>query len=527
MRVGGPRSRGKIHATFSMRSLFRPVLCTVALVTLSTSSLHSQAKEAADIGGTGESRRGGRESREAVALRRRPNLLFLLTDNQPWHAMGCAGNRIIRTPNMDRLARDGVRFTRAFTTTPICGASRASILTGLYRRRHGFTFHTAPLRKSLTRQSYPALLKQVGYHTGFIGKFGIESDHQLRIEDEEQSLAEMFDHFDNFEHWGPDGYFVKQADGSKKHLTEVTADKALEFLDRWRDLRREAPFCLSVSFNAPHAQDNAPQQYFWPASVDRLYSDAKIPVPETAAPSFFDSQPLFLRTSLNRERWRWRFDTAEKFQRMNRGMYRMVSGVDEAIGRVLTKVGALGMSGETVVVFASDNGMFFGERGLSDCWLLYEDSIRVPLIVLDPRAASSRRGATSKHLVLNIDIAPTLLEIAGAPAPASLQGRSLVPLIEGRKVEWRTDFLCEHLFEHEKIPRSDGVRSNRWKYIRYFDQSPVHEELYDLERDPLETRNLARDPDHRETLEQLRVRRRQLVDLVLERKSPPSRSSDG
>ena len=438
----------------------------------------------------------------------RPNILFLLTDNQGWNMMGCTGNPIIHTPNMDKLAGGGVRFTNAFVTTSICAASRASILTGLYRRKHEFTFRTPPMRTEFTDISYPALLRAAGYRTGFIGKFGIESDGKLLVADEKATLKKMFDHFDNFEHWGPDGYFEKQPDGSMKHLTDVTGGNAIKFL---RDCKPDQPFCLSISFNAPHGQDNDPQQYFWPESVDHLYQDATIPEPVNSDPAFFEAQPEFLKTSLFRERWHWRFDTPEKFQRMMKGVYRMVSGVDVVIGKILEEIERLGMDKNTIIFFMSDNGMFFGERGFSDCCLMHEESIRVPMIVFDPRADKKVRGVTSDKMALNVDIAPTILELAGLKTPQKMQGRSLVPLLSGQETEWRTDFFYEHLFEHPKIPKSEGVRTERWKYIRYFEQQPVYEELYDLENDPHESRNLVSDPGYARELDQLRKRCSELI----------------
>ena len=465
--------------------------------------------------------------------RERPNILFFLTDNQHWTSMGAAGNDIIKTPHMDGLAERGVLFENSFVTTPICGASRASFLTGLYRRSHGFDFRTAPFRKGLVNLSYPALLKNTGYHSGFIGKFGIESDGYLSLESEAATLDAMFHRFDNFEHWGPDGYFERQSDGTLRHLTDVTGDKVIDFLQQWSDLTPDYPFCLSVSFNAPHCQDDDPRQYIWPESVDHLYHDDRIPVPETAAPDFIESQPDFIKTSENRERWLRRFGTPEMFQENMKGYFRMVSGVDLAIGRVMEKLDVLGIADNTVIIFTSDNGMFFGERGLSDCWLLYEDSIRVPLVVMDPRLPVSRQGARSDQFALNIDISPTIIELGGLPVPDAVQGESLLPLLEGLDTDWRTDFYCEHLFEHPLIPKSEGLRSVRWKYINYIERPASdeeqrregnlqavrgaglgsrvrggnrYEELYDLEADPLETMNVIDDWRYQETLEKLMER---------------------
>ena len=251
-----------------------------------------------------------------------PNIIVLLTDNQRYDLMRCAGNPIVCTPNMDNLTTRGVRFTNALATTPICAASRASLLTGLYERSHQFTFNTPPLRSELTDISYPGFLRLAGFYTGFIGKFGIESNGKLLVENEKQALGKMFDVFDNFEHWGPNGYLVEQADDSMKHLTDVTTEKVVDFL---RGCNQSQPFYLSVSFNAPHAQDNAPQQYFWPpAAVDHLYQEVTMPNPVNSNPDFSANSPDFLQQSLGRERWYWRYDTAEKFQRMMKGLYRMV-----------------------------------------------------------------------------------------------------------------------------------------------------------------------------------------------------------
>ena len=466
----------------------------------------------------------------------RPNILFLLTDNQHWTSMGAAGNDIISTPHMDDLAARGVMFENSFVTTPICGASRASFLTGLYRRSHQFDFRTPPFRAALGPMTYPALLKASGYRTGFIGKFGIESDGYMNVEDEEAVLGAMFDHFDDFEHWGPDYYFERQPDGGLRHLTDVTGDKILDFLRQWHDRDGARPFCLSVSFNAPHCQDDHPQQYIWPSSVDHLYHDAVIPVPPTADPAFIETQPDFIKQSENRERWLRRFGTPELFQENMKGYYRMVSGIDVVLGRVLDELDALGAADSTVIIFTSDNGMFFGERGLSDCWLLYEDSIRVPLVVMDPRFDESRRGARADELVLNIDISPTILEVAGIAVPEAVQGRSLLPLLAGTSGGWRQDFYCEHLFEHPLIPKSEGVRTTRWKYIKYVELPASdeeqqregnavkggigrrirggnrYEELYDLESDPLEADNVIDDPRCQDTLDRLVQRFEELRD---------------
>ena len=436
-------------------------------------------------------------ARAAADDDRRPNIILLVTDDQRWDAMGNM-NPLVQTPEMDRLVEGGVRFENAFVTTSICAASRASIFAGLVERTHKFTFGTPPMTAQSTDNSYPSLLRRAGYRTGFVGKFGVGVQAGAR-----QAI------FDVFKPLGRNPYFKQQPDGSLRHVTDITGDRAVEFL---RSCSADQPFCLSVSFNAPHAEDNDPRQYIWPEAFDGLYGDVEIPVPETADPAFFAAQPKFLQESLNRVRWKWRFDTPEKFQRMVKGYYRMIAGVDAVIGRLRAELEALGFADNTVIILIGDNGYFLGERGFAGKWLPYEESLRVPLVVHDPRAEASARGARPEQMALNIDLAPTILELAGAPVPETMQGRSLLPVCRGQTPEWRTDFWFEHLMEHPKIIKHEGVRAERHKYARYFEQIPVYEELYDLDADPLEKRNLAGDPQHAELLGRLRRRCDELRD---------------
>ncbi len=449
----------------------------------------------------------------SIEAKTRPNILFLQTDNQRWDALGCSGNPIIHTPNIDRLAAQGAYFTHVFATTPICAASRASILTGLYRRRHNFTFLQPPLRTEFTDISYPTLLKQAGYYTGLIGKLGIESHGKLLLENEAETLSKMFDVFDNFEHWTKEGYEITQEDGSQKHLTEITGDKVIDFLNT---CPKDRPFCLSVSFNAPHAQDGDPRHFIWPSAEDSLYEDATLPVTKTADPDFFNSLPEFLQNNENRKRWHTRFDSHTNYQHHVKGYYRMISGVDRMVGRFVDELERQGLSDNTIIFFTSDHGFMIGERGYSDCWLMYDGSLRVPLIIYDPRVNPSARGIIRNELALNIDLSPTILELAGIEVPPMVQGKSLVPLLYGNQLPWRQDFFCEHVFNTPTIviPRSEGVRTQRWKYIRYFDQNPIWEELYDLKKDPEEAHNLRDDPNCVLKLDKLRKRCDELLRSI-------------
>ena len=187
--------------------------------------------------------------------------------------------------------------------------------------------------------------------------------------------------------------------------------------------------------------------------------------------------------------------TPALFQQSVKGYYRLIYGVDRVIGRILTELERRGLDKNTIVVLTSDHGFYLGERGLSGKWFMHEESIRTPLVVYGPPELGIRRGLRLDAMTLNIDIAPTLLAWAEIEAPESMQGKSLVPLIGGKSMDWRTDFFYEHLFEHPHIPKSEGVRGERWKYTLYLDAEPVHEELFDLAADPMETVNLATSND--------------------------------
>jgi len=424
-----------------------------------------------------------------------PNIILIVTDDQRHDAVGCAGNPIIHTPVMDNLAARGIRFEHAFVTTPICAASRASIFTGLYERAHGYTFTKPPLSSTLMDSSYPAILRQSGYHTGFVGKFGIEVEDGV--------IGAMFDRF----HSTAYPYF-QEVDGKKRHLTDIHGDLALAFL---RKRPHNQPFCLSLSFWAPHADDGSTQQYFWPDVCSEMYRDVVIPPPPTSEPEFFEALPDFLKNSLNRVRWFWRFDTPEKYQAMVKGYYRMISGIDRVIGRLREELVRQSIEHNTIIILISDNGYFLGERGFAGKWLMHEPSIRVPLIIYDPRIPQEFVGRIITKPALNLDLAPSLLDLASLPVPKKMQGRSLAPLMRDRNQPFRTEVFCEHLWDHPQIPQTEGIRTDGWKYIRYI-KHPEYEEVYNLTDDPNESQNLASDPGQSLRLQNLRQRCRELAD---------------
>lgn len=423
----------------------------------------------------------------------RPNIIFILTDDQRWDALGYGGNHIIDTPEMDELAARGTYFRNALVTSPICAASRATIFSGLHERTHRYTFRTGDIRPEYMEESYPVMLRRSGYYTGFYGKFGVKyADKEL-----------LFDEFEDYDRNNayPDyrGYYYKTIGRDTVHLTRYTGQKALEFIEHAPSGR---PFSLSLSFSAPHAHDGAPLQYFWQEEPGRLYRKMELPGPALSGDEYFNRLPESVREGYNRLRWTWRFDTPEKYQHSVKGYYRMIKGIDLEIARIRKKLKETGRDKNTVIILMGDNGYFLGERQLAGKWLMYDNSIRVPLIIYDPRVKAHNDIG---EMALNIDVPATMLDLAGVERPGSWQGRSLLPLVSGHETSFHRDtVLIEHLWEFEKIPPSEGVRTGEWKYFRYINDKSS-EELYHLTTDPMETNNLAGDPEYENTLVELRI----------------------
>ena len=434
---------------------------------------------------------------------KKPNIIFFLSDDHRWDRLGSAGHPFLKTPTLDRLAKEGVRFSNMFVTTSICAASRATILTGLYERTHQFTFRTRPIDSRFSQASYPRLLRKAGYKTGFIGKFGVNVQQADR--------KVMFDFFHPI---GRAPFFKPQPDGSLRHESELAGDSAIAFIDQQKG---NGPFCLSVSFNAAHAEDGDKRpgigHFPWPKAVDGLYEDVQIQAPRLSDPKIFDSHPEFMKKSMNRIRFFWRWDTPEKYATNLRAYYRMITGIDGVIGRVAKHLEKAGMADNTIIIFSGDNGYYEGQRGFAGKWSHFEESLRVPLIIYDPRADKKRRGKVAKPMALNTDIAPTILGYAGVKMPDHYQGRSLRPIMSGEiPKDWRRDTFCEHLMENNTIPKWEGVRSHRYVYARYFQQKPQYEYLHDLKKDPDQLKNLAKDQDYAKVLKRMRMRCNSLRD---------------
>ena len=294
------------------------------------------------------------------------------------------------------------------------------------------------------------------------------------------------------------------------HVTKKNENDALEVLQTKPD---EKPFLLTVSFFATHAVDGNPRQYLpQPQSID-LYKDVKIPIPTTATEEHFKRLPPFISNDKNegRNRWHWRFDTTEKYQEYMKNYYRLASEVDDTCGKIIANLEKRKLLDNTLIIFTTDNGYFHGEHGLADKWYPYEESIRVPLIVLDPRMPKTKTGFTNDEFVLNVDLAPTILRACKINAPKNMQGRDFAQLyLEDNIKDWRQDFFYEHAIIKNKefIPASEALVRKDLKYIFWPDFN--FEELFDLKADPLEENNLTKSEAHQEALKKIRLRFKEL-----------------
>ncbi|KAF1711269.1 sulfatase [Pseudoxanthomonas kalamensis DSM 18571] len=461
-----------------------------------------------------QARARGADTPPAKARKGAPNILFIMTDDQARGALSIYGNPILKTPNMDRVGLEGMRFDQAFVTTSVCAPSRASYLTGLYAHSHGVTSNGEEpgwyqqMGLAHDQITYPMLLRQAGYHTAVVGKWHIKS------------MPTGFDHAAILR--GQGSYFDPEfiVNGApvrfRGHTDDVIGDQAMTYL---RQRPKDQPFCLCYQFKAPHGPWE-PDSRFYSA-----FEDVDIPLP----PGFGEPQPdgapvAFSKTTQEIANMRDFFHKAERrppqvdeslpedqrlravYQAYIRNYYRVLLGVDENVGRVLDFLDKEGLAENTIVVYTTDNGMFMGEHGFYDKRLMLEPSIRVPLLMRWPGHIQPGR-VDGDHMVLNIDVAPTLLELAGVEPPDWMQGRSWKPIVEDRKTDWREDFLYEW-YEYPAVHcarKHHGVRTTRWKLIHFW-QQPEEWALYDLQDDPGETRNLAGDPQHADTFARLKRR---------------------
>ena len=429
------------------------------------------------------------------AADQRPNLLVLLSDDQRADTLGCyQPDRPLPTPNFDKLAVDGIRFTNGFVTTPICAVSRASILTGRYASSTGMTRFRSVLECDALENSYNMVLQNAGYYTGVLGKYGVRAS--------KETIA-RYDFFDGSQEQGP---MFRDYNGKKLHDSEWLTQRTADFLD---SVPEGEPFCLQVNYKAPHASScPAPED-------DELlneYTFERHPLdnPEAAA-----LVPDFVRGSFLDVCYRKAFNRDGDHNPFARQYYEKIASMERSVGHIRAMLEERGLADNTVIIFLSDHGDHFGDKHLYGKWSPYEPSLHIPFIVYDPRPGA-RKGAVSDKIVLNIDVAPTLLDLAGVEIPEVMDGMSLRPLIEPTTSNsqqttspWRDHFFFEHYHsgaQGKYIARNEGIRTLDAKYLRWIDPPEPIEEVYDLSKDPDELNNLVNNPEQEARVAELRQR---------------------
>ncbi|UCD28089.1 MAG: sulfatase [Planctomycetota bacterium] len=433
---------------------------------------------------------------------KRPNFVFILIDDMRWDVMSCAGHPFVRTPHIDRIAKAGARFTNAFVTTSLCSPARASFLTGCYAHRHGVRFNS-DMDLAPEMPTFPKVLKAAGYHTAYVGKWHMSGDPNPR-----PGFNYWLSFFNQGEYVDPELNENGRNFKVKGYMTDLLTQYAADYLNR----TRTKPFCLYLSHKAMHAEfipaerhknlykpsdllkpiswrDTLEDKPRWLREVTLRGGRLKNPIPEGGIPAALEPSSWDPTDEMNQRRLNW---------------HRTLAAVDESVGQVLDTLKTTGAADNTYVIFAGDNGFFLGEHRRMDKRLAYEESIRIPLLISGPKVVN--RGSVLKQMVLNIDLAPTILDLAGIKIPAAMQGCSIVPLLAGKKTKWRKSFLYEYFMEDwlPGIPTMAAVRTEQWKYIRYPEIEDT-DELYDLTHDPHEMQNLVKDLKFRDQLAKMRA----------------------
>jgi len=424
----------------------------------------------------------------------RPNVVFILMDDLRWDEIGCAGHPFVKTPNIDRIAREGAFFRNAFATTPLCSPSRASFLTGRYPHAHGVTDNTDHDALSHRLVTFPRLLHDAGYVTAFIGKWHMGTDDSPRP---------GIDHWVGFKGQGdyidPELNVNGKVEKVKGYATDLLNERAVEFLRKTHD----RPFLLYLSHKAVHP--NLLQR------ADGTLSDPSastfVPAPRHA--NLFTNETMPRRPNALIDRVSGKPALERRIGNLPplgratgssdgdiRGRLRSLMAAEEGVGDILKTLEDRKLLDNTLVIFTSDHGYYYGEHGLSvERRLAYEEGIRIPLVMRYPPLIKT--GTTVEPIALSLDVAPTLLELAGAPIPANMHGRSLVPLLKGTQQKLRDSFLIEY-FSDTVFPRVhkmgyQALRTGQWKYIHYTELTGM-DELYALQTDPYEMRNRIDDP---------------------------------
>jgi len=452
----------------------------------------------------------------------RPNVVFILTDDQRWDQMGCAGHEYLKTPHLDRIAAEGALFENMFVTTSLCSPSRASFLSGLYAHTHGVTNNFTDYPARMT--SWPMRLRQEGYETAYIGKWhmGEKDDRKRPGFDYWVSHSGQGKYFDNA--WNLNG----ERKVLKGYYTTNLTELAVSWLKTGRQ-KADAPFALLIGHKAPHTPFTPEPKYA------HLLDD--MPAAYPASAFALEGKPRWVRERI--DTWhgiygpiygfREKFpdtspESVKDFARFARSYTASIKSIDDSVGRVYEALKEIGELDNTLLVFAGDNGMFLGEHGMTDKRTMHEESIRVPLLARYPRHIPA--GTKVAQQVLNIDVAPSVLEICAARPLEGIHGRSWAGLPAGDASGWRTSWFYEYNYEKQfpYTPNVRGVRTDEWKYVHYphGDGKPDRHlaELYNLKADPGESKNLIDDPKHQAVVRKLQA---ELARLMAETGALPDR----
>jgi N-acetylglucosamine-6-sulfatase len=452
------------------------------------------------------------EEQKSGVKKQRPNVVFILTDDQRWNTLGVAGHPHLKTPNIDRLAHEGIYFPNAFCTTSLCSPSRASILSGLYAHAHGVTNNFTEYPVELA--SFPRRLQRAGYETAYIGKY-----HMGEKNDDKRPGFDYFDtefRFNGGERRVVPGYY-----------TNVVTDMAVEWIRKERD----KPFMLMLGHKAAHSF------YFPEKKYAHAFDDVEINYPRTAF--MLDDKPAWFKKRL--DTWHgiygplfeWRKDFpdrspegVEDFARMVRAYWGTILSVDDSVGRIYQTLDEMGELDNTLIIFTGDNGLLEGEHGMVDKRTAHEPSIRVPLVVRYPGLTPPNEPKVIAEQVLTLDFAPTIIDICGAKPLEHVHGRSWKKLAHGKETDWRDAWYYEYNYEKQfpYTPNVRAVRTDRFKYIHYphGDGGPDRHmgELYDLKNDPEESKNLINDPRYADKVSELKTK---LASLIREAGAVPDK----
>ena len=435
---------------------------------------------------------------------KKPNLLFIYTEGQRADALSIAGHPILKTPNQDRIGREGIRFTNAFCTNALCAPARSTTLTGLWSRTSGALdnqFLSTPLPSDIP--IFTDLLHEAGYETAILGKVHTRNGVKERY----------WDYYFGFNAPATNYYHPVFAEGRKGQVgpekvyegycDDFVTDRALDWL---KEGRGDKPFCLLLWYQTPHAPFYRARRHL------DLYNGVSIPKPPTFDDDLkgYPGKPRCFAEAQNKIGTTVMGDAARSLEELCKDYYAGAVAVDENIGRVFSYLEETGQMDETAVVHSSDHGYFLGEWRLFDKRLMHEPSIRVPMMIRYPKRV--RSGQVSDEMVLDVDLAPTILDLAGVEVPTAMQGKTVMSLAEGEKPEWRQEWLYDY-YEYpgpERVKPHRGVRTKTHKLIHYY-TDPQEFEMYDLENDPGERNNLYGDPAHASIQNDLSARLAQLL----------------